>query len=300
MNTPFVTIYTAIPVFLAQCEPVWDVKSDTFRQLKRIIQWGNEPMTIDEVNQQCDSMVIAWIQTLVFVSILAVDTRASFVQGLSVSGYQFKLSVDDTVLTNRIGVWDTNWDTCFRHWLRVVLGQSTPPSIQQWCRRLYHQLVLDQSNMVAMQTQSARVCGAIQQNRWAVLEIMDYFLILNTLPLPALNQFYSRISNGLTDAMVVEWDGDVCALSAIFSPAAEGEMIAMQKNSIFYQYFIKHHGRYPTVWDQCVRTLQLIALDSLYQSSILKQLTQTADALVKPRLAIVDRCVRQLAAIQAQ
>jgi len=38
----------------------------------------------------------------------------------------------------------------------------------------------------------------------------------------------------------------------------------------------------------------------LYCASILGQLTQTAEALVDPRLAIVDRCVRQLAAIQAQ
>ena len=118
MNTPFVTIYTAIPVFLAQCEPIWDLKSDAFRQLKRIIQWGNEPMTIDEVNQQCDAIAIAWVQTLVLVSLLAVDTRASFVQGLSVSGDQFKLTVGDSVFTNRIGVWDNNWDTCFRHWLQ--------------------------------------------------------------------------------------------------------------------------------------------------------------------------------------
>jgi|GEM_PF-1984912 hypothetical protein len=300
MNTPFVTIYTAIPVFLAQCEPVWDVTSDTFRQLKRIIQWGNEPMTRDEINQQCDAIAIAWVQTLVLVSLLAVDTRASFVQGLSVSGNQFKLTVGDAVFTNRIGVWDNNWDTCFKHWLQAVFRRTTRPSIQQWCSQLYHQLVLDQSNMMAMQAQSSRAQYAVKHNDWTGLQITDYCLILNAFPLPALNQFYTRISSYFPDTLAVEWDADVYALSAVFEPVSEGVMVAMKKNSIFYQFFLKQHNQYPELWAKCCHALQLIAADSLYCASILGQLTQTAEALVDPRLAIVDRCVRQLAAIQAQ
>ncbi|MBD97956.1 hypothetical protein CL648_04065 [bacterium] len=298
MSTPFVSIYTAIPILAAQCAPVWDIQSDTFRQLKRIIQWGNEPMTIAEVNQQCDSIAIAWMQTLVFVSVLAVDTRASFVQGLSVSADQFKVTVNGVCLTNCIGVWDTNWDRCFNQWLTHVFGQSTRPSIQQWCRRLYYQLVHDQSQMTHMQTQSMRVQYAVKHNTWTELQITDYFLILNALPLPALNQFYTRVSTYVPDKISVEWDHDICTLSAVFEPISEGLMVAMKKNSVFYQFFLKQHNRYADLWGQCTHALQLIASDSLYRPPVLKQLTQTADALVQTRLDIVDRCVHQLAAIQ--
>lgn len=300
MNTPFVTLYTAIPILAAQCAPIWTVGSTEFRQLKRVLQWGNEPMTSDEINQQCNAMVIAWVQTLMMVSLLPVDTRAAFVQGVSVSDNQLKFTVKDRVLSTPIGTWNADWDACFQYWLQAVFQQTSRPSIQQWCRRLYHQLSLDQSTMVAMQDQSNRAQKALKHADWTGLDPMDYYLILNAFPLPALNQFYTRISPYFPDTMAVEWGDDICVLSAVFEPVSEGFMVAMKKNSIFYQFFLKQHNRYPDLWTRCCQALQLIASDSLYRTPIISQLSQTADALVQPRLDLVDRCVRHLAAMQSQ